>query len=200
MSICGKIIAGIDFDCDQPIVPGVDERLILVNKDDMDDALISYDIVNDYVIEDIILADGIQGFAFEGNRQSLNPQYDFIPQTTTVGYDHTINFLGFDISPESKDNLEKMALGKMVAIIENNQGRKGGNGDNFFEVYGLDVGLEVITMTRIPADLENGAAFVIQLKTSDNAGKEPLMPPTWFDTDYITTKALVDALLIPAGP
>jgi len=198
MSICGKIIQGATFNCDAPIVPGVDERLILVNKNDMDDAVITYDITDAYIITDIVLATGIQGWAFEGNRQSLNPQYDFIPQTVSVGYDHTVNFLAFDVSPAQKDNLEKMGLGKMVAIIENNQGRKGGNGDNFFEVYGLDTGLEVITMSRIPMDVETGAAFSIQLKTSDNAGKEPLMPPTWHDVDYLTTKAKVDALLIPA--
>ena len=196
MSICGKIIAGADFDCDNPIAPGVNERLILLNKDDFNDAAISFDLTDGFIIQDIIMPTGTNGFAFEGNRQSLAPQYDFIPQTVSVGYDHTINFLVFDVSAIQKDNLEKMALGKLVAIIENNRGL--GNGDNFFEVYGIDVGLEVLTLSRIPSDVETGGAFSLQLKTSDNAGKEPKMPPTWFDTDYNTTKVLVDAILIPA--
>ena len=153
---------GADFDCDNPIAPGVNERLILINKDDFNEAVITYDITDAFIITNIVLAMGMQGWAFEGNRQSLAPQYDFIPQTVSVGYDHTVNFLAFDISAAQKDNLEKMALGKMVAIIENNRGL--GNGDNFFEVYGMDVGLEVITLARIPSDTESGGAFSLQLK------------------------------------
>ena len=196
MSICGVITQGAAFNCDTPIAPGVDERLILVNKDDIDDATVTYDMTDTFIISDIVLAaGGKQGWAFEGNRQSNNPQYLFVPQTVAVGYDHQIDFICFDISAAQKENLEKMALGKMVAIVENNRGR--GNGDNFFEVYGLEVGLEVITMTRIPSDLETQGAFSISLKTSDNAGKEPKMPPTWLDTDFPTTKALVDLLLVP---
>lgn len=196
MSICGVITSGALFNCDTPIAPGVDERLILINKDDFDDATVTFDAMDDFIITNIVLAaGGKQGFSFEGNRQSNNPQYLFVPQTVAVGYDHQIDFLAFDISAVQKDNLEKMALGKMVAIVENNRGR--GNGDNFFEVYGSEVGMEVITLTRIPSDLETQGAFSIQLKTSDNAGKEPKMPPTWFETDYDTTKALVDALLTP---
>ena len=72
-----------------------------------------------------------------------------------------------------------------------------GNGDNFFEVYGLDQGLEVSEMIRIPSDNETIGAFNITVKTTDDGGKEPYMPRTWFDTDYATTKALVDALLTP---
>ena len=197
MSVCGQITQGAIFDCDFPIAPGVDERLILVNKDDWDEAVITYDVTDSFIITNAVLPTGKQGWAFEGNRQSNNPQYNMIPTTVSIGYDHQVDFLVFDISAIQKENLEKMALGKMVAVVENNRGK--GNGENYFEVYGVEVGVEVITLSRIPSDAETAGAFSLSLKTSDNAGKEPKMPPTWFDTDYNTTKALVDLLLIPAA-
>lgn len=194
--ICGGIDMGASYDCDEPIAPGVDQRLILINRDDID--TVTLEGVIDNLITDITLFDTLQGYAFNGVRQSLQPSYEFIPQTVSVGYDHIVNFLAFDISQEQKNNLQKMALSKMVAIVENL--KNPGNANSIFEVYGLGVGLEVITNVRIAADLETAGAFSIQLKTSDNEGKEPKMPASWFDVDYDTTKALVDAILLPAGP
>ena len=53
-------------------------------------------------------------------------------------------------------------------------------------------------MVRINADQETGGAFTIGLQTHEAEGKEPKMPQSWFVTDYPSTLALVNALLIPA--
>jgi hypothetical protein len=193
-SACGGIDLGADYDCLQPLVPGVKQRLLLFNLDDL--SVVTYSLAPTTLIEDITLKSTKAAFAFEGVKRSLNPQYAFIPQTVSVGYDHQVDFLIFDISQEQKDNIEKMGLSKLVAVVENNNSV--GNGNSIFEVYGLGVGMELITAVRIPGDLETTGAFSLSLKTSDNEGKEPKMPQSWFDTDYTTTKALVDALLTPA--
>ena len=191
---CGGIDMGAGYDCDEPIAPGVDQRLILMNRDDID--TVELEGVIDNLITDITLFDPAVAFAFQGVRQSLQPSYEFIPQQVSVGYDHIINFLVFDISQEQKNNLMKMALSKMVGIVENL--KNPGNANSVFEVFGLGVGMEIITNSRINADLETAGAFSINLKTSDNEGKEPKMPASWFDVDFDTTKAKVDALLVPA--
>jgi len=194
-SACGGITIGADYDCLTPLVPGVKQRLILFNLEDIDTVAYSATPPTS-LIELITLVTTKQAFAFEGIKRSLNPQYAFIPQTVSVGYDHQVDFLVFDVSQEQKDNLEAMALGKLVAVVENNNSP--GNANSVFEVYGLGVGMEIITMTRIPGDLETTGAFSLSLKTSDNEGKEPKMPQSWFDTDYATTKAAVETLLTPA--
>jgi hypothetical protein len=89
-----------------------------------------------------------------------------------------------------------MAAAKQFAIVENMNAI--GNADSYFEVYGIGVGLDMISSVRIPADNETGGAFVIQLKTGDEGGRETEYPSTFFDTDYTTTAALVEALLTPA--
>lgn len=189
---CGGISLGAAYDCDDPISPGVSQRLILLNRYEID--VITYDVTVTSLITALTLLATKTGFAFEGIRQSLNPQYQFVPQNVSVGYDHQVDFLVFDISQEQKDNLENMALNKIAAIVENKN--VPGNANSVFEVYGLGVGMEMQTNVRIPADPETNGAFSISLMTSPNEGKEPKMPQSWFATDYTTTKALVDGLLV----
>lgn len=188
MPSCALITIGSTYDCANPIVPGVNTRLVLINKDEI--ASITY---SGSYITAMTLAALKTGFAFEGYRGSLNPSYTLVPGAFSLAYDHEVKFQVFDISQEQKDNLQKMALGRMVAIIENMN--NAGNDNNFFEVYGLDVGLEITELSRIARDLDSQGSFSVLLKTPDDEGKEPSMPRTWFITDYATTKALVDGLL-----
>jgi hypothetical protein len=192
-SACDGIDGGADYDCENPLVPGVNQRLILGNSDDVESVV--YDLVNTTIIDDIILKAGKIAYVFQGVRQSLNPSYELVPGTISVGYNHLVNFLAFQISQVVKDNLERLALGKVFAVIENKNDV--GNGNTIFEVYGLKVGLEAVVISRVPADQETNGAFTINLSTPENEGKEPKMPQTWFDTDYPTTLAKVEALLVP---
>ena len=190
---CGGISAGADYDCDSPVVPGVNQRLILGNLDDVES--VTYNGTNPSIIEAITMKSNKAGFPFQGIRQSLTPSYELVPGTVSVGYNHIVNFLGFEINQAAKDNFEKMAFGKLFAIVENRNAP--GNGDSIFEVYGMGVGLEANSMTRAASDQENGGAFAITLQTPEAEGKEPKMPQSWFKTDYATTLALVDAILVP---
>lgn len=192
-SACGGITAGADYDCDSPIVPGVNQRLLLGNLDDI--LSITYG-TNGTVIEDINMKPGKAMFAFQGIRQSLVPSYEMVAGTVSVGYNHMVNFLGFDISQDAKDNYERMALTKLFAIVENKNAA--GNGDSVFEVYGIGVGMEAVAITRNPSDQETNGAFSINLATPENEGKEPKLPQSFWKTSYAVTLPLVDALLTPA--
>jgi hypothetical protein len=194
MASCAGITLGAIYDCDNPIKPGVKQRLLVGNLDDI--ALITYDVTNTYIITDITMKSTKAMFAFDGVRNSNNPQYEFVPQTVSLGYDHTCNFSVFDFSSLQKKNLENMAAAKQFAIVENMNAV--GNGDSIFEVYGVGVGLDMISNVRIPADNDTGGAFVIQLKTGDEGGKETELPSSFWDTDFATTEVKVEALLTPA--
>ena len=193
-SACGGITAGADYDCDAPIVAGVNSRLLLGNLDDI--SLITYSVTTPSIIENITMLPTKAMFAFQGVRQSLTPSYELVPGTISVGYNHIVNFLAFDINQIAKDNYEKMALGKLFAIVENKNAI--GNGDSVFETYGIGVGLEAASMSRLASDTETGGAFSIGLQTPEAEGKEPKLPQSFFDTSYAATLLLVDALLIPA--
>jgi hypothetical protein len=188
MASCAVITQGSTYDCANPVVPGVNTRLILLNWDEIATVTKAGSYITAMTLDALKT-----GFAFEGYRNSLNPQYDMIKTGFATGYDHMVKFQVFDISQEQKDNLQKMALGRIVAIIENIN--NDGNDNNVFEVYGLDVGMDITEMNRIARDMDSQGSFSVTLKTPDDEGKEPKMPQTWFITDYATTKALVDGLL-----
>ena len=195
---CGGIGMGSGYDCDNPLVAGVDQRLILINQADYNEAAITFDVTTTTLITNIVLASGgKQGSAFHGVRVSLQPQTAFVPQDIAVGYDHQVDFMVFDVSQEQKDNLEKLALGKVVAVIQNMNAV--GNGNSVFEVFGAGVGLELLTNVRINADQATMGAYAIGLKTSDTTGKEPHLPNSYWDTNFVTTKAKVDTLLTPTA-
>lgn len=197
MSVCGGIDSGSTYDCATPIVGGNSQNLILIDKEIFDRATIVYDGTTDNLITDITLTTiGDVGYKFEGIRKSLNPQSAFVPSDVSNGYDHQVDFLIFDVSQLQKNNIEKMAFGKQVAIIENTNAA--GNGDSVFEVFGTGLGLEVQAgPMRITGDTDTNGAYTIALKTSDLGGKEQHLPNSFWDTDFATTKVKVDALLVP---
>jgi len=194
---CGLIVMGSAYDCDNPINAGVDNRLILMNKEVWDRATITYDVTVTTLITNIVLTQtGDVGFVFQGIRTSTRPQSAFVPASVSVGYDHQIEFQIFDISQEQKDNIEKMGVSKMVAIVQNSNSI--GNDNSVFEIFGKDVGLEMQAgAMRINADVETNGSYALNLKTSDDQGKEPKLPTSLWDTDFATTIVKVDALLVP---
>lgn len=197
MSACDGISIGADYDCEDPIVAGVDQRLILIDLGVFRRAIITESITIPNLIELIVLTEiGDAAFAFQGIRKSLNPQSAYVPATVSSGFDHQVQFSIFDISQEQKNNIERMALAPVVAIIEN--ANNPGNANSVFELYGQGLGLEMqASDLRINQDLETNGAYTIDLKTSDDSGKEPHLPNSLFGTDYNTTRSWINDLLIP---
>jgi hypothetical protein len=186
-----SISAGALFDCDNLPQAGVNSRLIIGNRDDIDG--ITEDGSNPLLISAITMKDGKVAYAFEGSDMSVKPEYNLVPGTITSQYSHKVAFTIYDVSSDQKLNLENMKNAKLFAIVQGVE--DDGNGDNFFEVYGLGRGLKLTTLSRIPTDNETLGAFNVVLETYQDGGNETQMPVTFFDTDYDTTEAAVTALL-----
>ncbi len=189
-TLCGEITDGNEPDCDFPLVGGADDRLILINESDIES--VTRDITNKKLIVGITLASGKTGFVFQGKNNSNEPRQALVEQRYSEVYDHEVIFKAFGVLPDDKTQLEKMAKGRMVAIVENNF--RGEDGKAAFEMYGLAVGLKVRELERIGADTETQGAYNIVLRTPDEI-KEPNLPNSIWLTSYAVTKALVDALL-----
>lgn len=190
---CGGLSSGSAYDCDSPLQAGMVPRVWLGNLSDVDTPTFGAD---QSVITDLTLKSGGKAiYVFDGYRQSVNAEFSFVPQTVSSGYKHNIALQVFDLSSLQKLNLEKMALSKIFCIVENQN--VVGNANSVFEVFGLGVGMEVETLTRINRDIETAGSFSVGLGTSDNEGQEAKMPLSFFDTDYGTTLAKIVALETP---
>lgn len=190
MSACSQITAGVLIDCANPIISGAKDRLVLINRDQID--TLTRNNTNPQIIEAISLAGGSVGYVFEGRFNSVEPKQTMVKKRYARVYDHEVAFKVFSGVPLTKKQIELMAQGNLVAIVENNY--QGASGEGAFEVYGLDTGLEVEALERVISDSETQGAYSVTLKTTEQ-NKEGHLPATLFVTDYTASKAVVDGLL-----
>jgi len=191
MAVCANISAGVAFDCDNPLIPGVEaEKIYLINRSDI--AGVTLNVANKQIVEAITLAaGGKQAYAFEGFNNSVRPSGENIVEGyTPFKFQHTIEFRVFDRGGATKLQVRNMVASDLVAIYI----RKG----QTIEVMGLDVGLTNNTVTF--NEYEEESAFLITLQTdTDNGDFEPYLPRTYNDgvSDFATLKTQIEALLTP---
>jgi hypothetical protein len=191
MSNCGRITSNILINCDFPLVGGTKDILKLINFDEIDG--VTRNASNPQIIEaiNLITSPQAQAYTIEGKNSSNDLRSALVKTRYSEGYDHECIYRVFTNGPEIKEQLEAKAKGKFVAVIENNF--RGANGNAAFEIYGLDVGLELVEMESNKSDAETQGAWVLTLR-SPELYKEPHLPATFYVTSYAATKALFNAL------
>ena len=187
---CAGIFEGATVSCADPLAVGIEQRLFLANLEDV--ASFTYDNTDDNLITAIAMESGKTFFEFEGLKQSISFQEEFVPKPFSTAYKLTVDFSVFDVSASQRRNLEAMVFQPQVAILFGPNDSSLGNG--FCNVLGVNAGLDVITSIRIPADNETGAAYRVQLATPDAGGIENGYSKPMFVTDYASTLAAVVAL------
>lgn len=183
---CGDLLSGFTLDCTAPLQGGVggDSRLILLGSNHI--TAVTYD--SDFQITAITKAATKTGFAFDGVKQSLKPSHEVVQFPNGLpGYRHQIVFSIFAYTQVQKNNIERLAKGRYLAVIENP--KKDGSA---FEVYGVNVGLEANVIRR--ANQEEGGAYVITL-TSPEGEPETKLPATIAAANYAAAKVIADGIL-----
>lgn len=186
---CGTITRGSVVDECEDIPPGgTRARLLLANIDD----IVSYTEDVDNNITAITFSGGAGFYEFTGFRNDVKKSEEVIkPEIGIPKFKHNVGWVIYENTQIQKNNIENIVRGRFVAVVENK-----GKDANSFEVVGKDVGLEIVAGPIRNAH-ENGGFFVISLSTPDDQGElEGQLPQTLLDTDYATTLAYVDGLVI----
>jgi hypothetical protein len=184
-NLCGAIGAGVALDCANIPVGGTSDRMIVFNLSDLDAAGTTYGANGE--ITSLALKSGSQAYQIDGLNQTIAPSVEMVRQGSVPRYNHSAQFRAFKVDQVTKEQLEKMASGRMGAVLESLGGK--------YEVYGLEVGLRAEEMTRNPNDQETNGLFVITLRTPENVPAEPRLPREYLNTDYATTTAELESLL-----
>jgi len=165
---------------------GNDSRIILIQKADLG----SYIANGIDVITAITLVVNKTAFIIEGVRQSMKPSFEVVKTGSGLSvFKHSIEFHYFDYAQTSKNNAARIAQGRYVVAIENAK-----LDANTFELYGLDVGLEVMELKR--ANQENDGAIKILLASPENENEAK--PPRTFDAGTgipATNRTALEALV-----
>ena len=125
---------------------------------------------------------------------SVKDAEDVVATEVNVGFSPQLDVSVSEVDAPMKENLQAMAAVSQFAIYQNP--KDSSLGDAVWEVMGVNSGLEVATLVRMPADGATGGAYTVQLKTPE-AASETVLPNSFFDTDIATTEAAIDALLVP---
>lgn len=194
MAACGSITRGSQADCLNIPDGGTRARLILMNYDEV----AAYTEDADNTITDIDLTVGAFAYEFLGFRNDVKKSEEVIkPETGVSKFKHNVGFVVYENTQLQKNNVENIARGRFVAVVENK-----GKTENVFEVVGKGVGMEIVAGPIRNAH-ENGGFFVISLSTPDDIGElENSLPQTLqivgSGSTYENTLAFLESL-IPAS-
>lgn len=185
----GNLTADILFDCANAPVGGIEQNVVLINKDDIDLTNTTVDADNRLKVTNLQLKPGKTGYKLTGVKQANGKSWELVKKENAPDkFKHTFSGVIMNPSLANKvqaDNLSKGA--KYVAVIE--QVWKGASSADAFEVLGFVSGLELTTMTN--NSKENDNMIVFELSSADGF-EEPTIPKTLLETDYETTKTAVD--------
>jgi hypothetical protein len=188
---CGELTQGSTYNCDDPLQGTAKPNVGLINFDD----ILSVEIgATPNLITGITLKSGGKAaYRFQGFGRSVTPQQEVIRLASGQNlYKHQVGLFIFERTQLQKNNIQKLVLGKFVAIVEATK-----KDAQAFEVYGLGSGLEL--QPGVINNLnENNGAYTVILATGENQA-ESLLPQTFFQTSYAATLALVEALYTPTA-
>lgn len=198
MGYCdGLITQGIEPKCDDPVVAGIEQEGIIVNRSDIDFANVEWNETSKNVIKTLPLKEGA-GKAYKivvpTNQPFNGTTTELAEGTNRNSFTNTLAFTVLDNGPEVCENIiDGLATGKFVVIYENvykNMNKTTNKGDSAFQVVGYYQGLKATTLSndKYSEDTEGGWSIVL---TEEKAPKSALF---MYNTDYKTTKEQIDSL------
>lgn len=181
----GNLTADILFDCANAPIGGIEQNVILINKDDIDVVNTTTDATNRVLVTNLQLKTGKSGYLLSGVKQSNGKAWELVKKENAPDkFKHTFSGVIFNPSAANKQQADGLSKGtKYVAVVE--QVWKGIDSEDAFEILGLTSGLELMTMTN--NSKENDNMIMFELSSSDGY-EETTMPRTLLDVSYTATK------------
>jgi hypothetical protein len=182
--ICNKISENIVYDCDNRPLVGIEQRLVLINENDLDRIATTFDVTYPKaLITNIGLKVGKIGFEITGIKQIMNFTNSLVSdEASEDGVKHSITGIKInDPSEKIRNEINKYIGGsKVYAVLERKW--KGEDNKYAFLFFGLHYGLSITELK----DESVGGAMQISLSTPGSM-KEPNLPHIFRDVDYATS-------------
>lgn len=185
MPRCKILTAGVPKSC-RPLVSGTKDNLLVIDFEDIA-AVVPHATIKKAVTLTLVATK--KAHIFEGRNNSNVLRSDIVPGKYGKGYKHEVDLLAFGVDNVSISTVEDLHEGRFVTITENNNG--------FFEVAGLNAGLQTTKGSRDTANKDTGGAPELTLVSEEEVGYPDFF--MIFDAggttyDYAATKAAVLAL------
>ena len=170
--------------CENPPILGLGDKAYFFNYDEL---TATKSLTLKSLVTDLAVAIGKKGFTAQGHKKSMNAKNELVPSDQFPDtYKQTFDFVLWAKDAATVDAILK--LNKVVVVIERDD--KGVAGNSAFAIYGLDTPLYKVTTTQ-EDNVDNG---VFKLSLAAENQRVPYY--SFFDTDYATSKATLEALLV----
>lgn len=136
MATCeNKLFKNITSTCETRIVAGIEQKIYLLNRTDID--TITYDSENPNKVTNLTLKSGKNAYVAQGFKRNMTCGFERVVSDDNLDtWNDTLNLTGFEFDSESARNLNEMS--DVVAIVD----RKGTKQDDgSILILGLESGL-----------------------------------------------------------
>lgn len=191
---CSSLTMGHVAGCTNNPVAGLEYSFYAYNRSDID--LTATTFGTDGEIDNLVLTAPAVGYKFTAKGTANDVQIDMVEgKFTNDQWSHIFNTVVFDNTAATKKNIiKKFPSSDLVIVYENKW--KGLAGASAFEAAGWSVGMTGKAVQRKSNDAETQGAWKVSLGTpKEQTEDNPAI--NVFDTDYATTKAMLEATLTP---
>ena len=195
--ICDNAIKrDIELNCDDPIVPGVEQEGVIINRSDIDFSTVAFNTARKNVVETLALKSGKKAYkvVVTGSTPFTGTNTALATGTYINTFTNTVNMVILANDPDvCADIIDGLANGEYVVILENKAKslqKEENPGDSAFQIYGYYQGLKAAEISNDKYSEETEGGWSVSLQET----KVPKSALFYFKTDYETTKAAVEAL------
>lgn len=200
--VCDNAIKkDILLNCDDPIVPGVEQEGVIINRSDIDFSTVSFNTTRKNVIETLALKSGKKGYkvVVSGSTPFTGTNTALATGTYRNTFINTVNMVILANDPDvCADIIDGLANGEYVVILENkakNLLKEENPGDSAFQIYGYYQGLKAAEISNDKYSEETEGGWSVSLQET----KVPKSALFYFKTDYDTTKTAIETLTSAAA-
>lgn len=198
MGVCDYMVKkDIQLDCDNPIVPGVEQEGVIINRKDIDFTTVAFNATRKNVIETLALKEGKKGYKVVvlGSTPFTGTNTALAVGTYRNTFTNTVNMVVLANDPDvCADVIDGLANGEFVVILENKAkslDKEENPGDSAYQIYGYYQGLKAAELGNDKYSEETEGGWSISLQET----KVPKSALFFYKTSYETTKAAIDALV-----
>lgn len=198
MGVCDEILKkDIVPSCDDPVVPGYEQEGVIMNRDEIDFSLTTFNATQKNVIETLAMKSSKKAYkvVVPGKAPYTGSKTSLATGTYRNTFTNLLQLVVLDNSPEvCSDIIDGLANGSYVVVLENKHKalqKEENPGNAAFQVYGYYQGLTatVLENDKYSEDTEGG--WLVNLEET----KCPKSALFYFKTDYDTTKTALETLV-----
>lgn len=184
---CGNLSKNLVLAACKNSLASIEADIILLNFDEVDRDASS---LSGNVLSTLTMKTSQFGYRYTSHKNAFEATVALNKGTYINSFVHGAVVRVFSKSQNTKDELNKLANGKVIAIVKNSDSQ---NDETKYEVYGWENGLVMSDLQAASTDAD-GVLYTFNLSSDDNA-RESQLPLSFYSTSLEATETALESLV-----